>query len=75
MADDLADLDRRITDAMTALRSARAVVQHSANSATRWQEEMAEHTLNRLLDQRPRRGINERPEALAGATVAPRHHW
>ena len=75
MADDLADLDRRITDAMTALRCARAVAQHSANSKTRWHEEMAERTLNGLLDQRPRSEVSERPKALAGATVAPRPHW
>jgi hypothetical protein len=75
MPDNLADLDRRITDAMTALRCARAVAQHSANSKTRWHEEMAERTLNGLLDQRPRSEINERPKALAGPSVAPRSHW
>jgi hypothetical protein len=75
MVDDLADLDRRITDAMTALRCARAVAQRSANSKTLWHEEMAERTLNGLLDQRPRSGTDERPKALAGATVASRPHW
>jgi hypothetical protein len=74
MADDLADFDRRITDAMAALRCARVVVQHSANSTTRWHEEMAERTLNGLLDQRPRSEMSERPKVLAGATVAPRPH-
>jgi hypothetical protein len=75
MADDLADLDRRITDAMTALRRARAVAQHSANGQTRWHEEMAERTLNGLLDRRPRSGMSEqRSKTLAGATVAPRPH-
>ena len=75
MADDLADLDRRITDAMTALRRARAVVQHSADGEARWHEEMAERTLNGLLDRRPRSGTSEqRPTALAGATVTPRPH-
>jgi uncharacterized protein (DUF924 family) len=75
MRDDLADLDRRITDAMTALRCARAVAQHSADSKTRWQEEMAERTLNGLLDQRPRSAMNERPKTLAAPSVAPRFHW
>jgi hypothetical protein len=69
MADDLADLDRRIIDAMAALRSARAVVRHSPNSETQWHEEMAERTLNGLLDRRPRTGVDGRPTALAGATV------
>jgi hypothetical protein len=71
MADDLTDLDRRIIDAMAALRYARAVVRHSDDSNTRWNEEMAERTLNGLLDQRPRSERNERPTASAGATVAP----
>jgi hypothetical protein len=75
MADDLADLDRRITDAMTALRRARAVAQHSANSEALWHEEMAERRLNGLLDQRYRSAMNERPKTLAGAAVAPRPHW
>jgi hypothetical protein len=66
MPDDLADLDRRITDAMTALRCARAVAQHSANSNTPWHEEMAERTLNGLLDQRPRSAMDERPKTLQG---------
>jgi hypothetical protein len=34
MADDLAELDRRITDAMTALRVARAVAERSAHAAS-----------------------------------------
>jgi hypothetical protein len=75
MTDDLADLDRRITEAMTALRCARAIAQHSANSKTLWHEEMAERTLNGLLDRRPRSTMNERPKTLAGAVVAPRPHW
>jgi hypothetical protein len=66
MPDDLADLDRRITDAMTALRCARAVAQHSANSNTPWHEEMAERTLNGLLDQRPGSAMGERPKTLQG---------
>jgi hypothetical protein len=75
MADGLADLDRRITEAMTALRCARAVAQHSANSTTLWQEEMAERTLNGLLDQRPRSAVDERTRPRAWATLAPRPHW
>jgi hypothetical protein len=66
VADDLARLDRRIADALTALRCARAVAQHSANSKTRWHEEMAELTLDGLLDQRPRYELNEQAKALAG---------
>jgi uncharacterized protein (DUF924 family) len=70
MADDLVTLDGRIIDAMTALRYARAVAQHSANSRTRWQEEVAERALNTLLDQRPRTQMNQQAKALAGATAA-----
>jgi hypothetical protein len=65
MADDLADLDRLIADAMTALRCARAVTAHSANSRTRRREEMAERTLNELLEWRPHCQIGEQAEALA----------
>jgi hypothetical protein len=72
MADDLADLDRRITDALTALLCARAVTQHSANSTSRWHEDMAERTLNGLLDQRPRVQMNEHARLLAGAVVGAR---
>jgi len=74
MADDLADLDRRIVEALAALRCARAVVQHSANSNARWHEEMAERMLNGLLDRRPR-PERERPKAFAGATLASPLEW
>ena len=75
MADELANLDRRITDALAALRRARAVVEHSANGTTQWQQDVAERSLNGLLDQRYRTAMNERPKMLAGAAVAPRPHW
>ena len=69
MDDELAILDRRITDALAALRCARAAVEHSANSATRWHEDVAERTLNGLLDQRLRAQMKDRANVLAGATV------
>ena len=69
MTDMLADLDRRITDALSALRCARAVVGHSANSTTRWHQDMAERRLNGLLDQRPRARMDEHGTLLARATV------
>ena len=69
MTDELASLDRSITEALTALRCARAVVEHSANSTTRWHEDMAERRLNGLLDQRPRAQMNEDARMLARATV------
>jgi hypothetical protein len=72
MADELANLDRRITDALDALRCARAVVEHSSNCTTRWHEDMAERALNGLLDQRLRAAVNEHAKVLAGATVGPR---
>jgi hypothetical protein len=53
MPDDLADLDRRIADALTVLRGARALTTRSPTSETRWQEALAERTLNHLLDRRP----------------------
>ena len=74
MADDLASLDHRIADAMTALRCARAKTLHSANSETRWQEEMAERTLNGLLERRPRCQIAEQAKALAEVTVGLQPH-
>jgi hypothetical protein len=72
MADDLADLDRRIADAMAALRCARAVAQRVASSTTRWHEEMAERRLDDLLDHRHHCQIAQRAHALAGATAASR---
>jgi hypothetical protein len=65
----LAIIDRRITDALAALRCARAAVEHSANSATRWHEDVAERTLNGLLDQRLRAQMKDRANVLAGAAV------
>lgn len=72
MADDLADLDRRIADAMAALRRARAATQRVAVSTTRWHEEVAERRLNDLLDQRPRCQIAQQARVLAGASFASR---
>ena len=65
MAEDLGDLDRRITDALSALRCARAIVARSANTTTRWHEDMAERRLNGLLERWPRSGAG----ALAGAAA------
>ena len=71
MADELANLDRRITDALAALRRARAVVEHSANGTTHWQQDVAERSLNGLLDQRSRAELNQRRLAMAaGASWA-----
>jgi hypothetical protein len=72
MADDLANLDRRIAEAMATLRSARAATQRVAVSTTRWHEEMAERRLNDLLDRRHRCQIAQQAQALAGATAASR---
>jgi hypothetical protein len=72
MADELVDLDRRITEALDALRCARAVVEHSANSTTRWHEDMAERRLNGLLDHRPQAQLREHATMLARATVGAR---
>jgi hypothetical protein len=69
MTDELANLDRSITDALNALRCARAVVEHSANSRTRWHEDMAERRLNGLLEQRPRAQMDDHATLLARATV------
>ncbi|TFV92980.1 hypothetical protein E4P40_00925 [Blastococcus sp. CT_GayMR20] len=72
MADDLAILDRRITDALAALRCARAVVECSANSTTRWHEDMAQRVLDGLLDQRPRAQMKQQATVLAEAIVGSR---
>jgi hypothetical protein len=69
MTDELTSLDRSITDALNALRCARAVAEHSANSTTRWHEDMAERRLNGLLDQRLRARIDDHAKLLARATV------
>jgi hypothetical protein len=66
MPDDLMLLDRRITDALAALRHARAAVEHSTNSASVMRANIAECTLNALLDQRRRAGSDHRDMALAG---------
>jgi hypothetical protein len=72
MADELRNLDRRITDALNALRCARAVVEHSPNSTTRWHEDMAERTLNGLLDQRPHSRLGEHATVPARVSVGAR---
>jgi hypothetical protein len=72
VVDELATLDRRITDALAALRCARAVVEHSANSTTLRRADMAERTLNGLLDQLPRAEPEQRTMALAGTGPGPR---
>ena len=72
LGDGLADLDRRIPEAMATLRRARAARQRVAVSTTRWHEEMAERRLNDLLDRRHRYQIAQQAQALAGATAASR---
>ena len=72
MADELAVLDRRITEALAALRCARELAGHSADSSTRWEEDMAERTLDRLLDRRPRVQLDEQADVLARATAGTR---
>jgi len=72
VADELAVLDRRITDALAALRYARALAERSANSSTRWEEDAAERTLDRLLDRRPRVQLDEQAEVLARAPAGTR---
>jgi hypothetical protein len=72
MVDEQANLARRITDALASLRCARAVVEHSANSMTRRQEDMAERALNSLLDQLPRAEPNRRAMVMAGTVPGPR---
>jgi hypothetical protein len=52
MADELAVLDRGITAALVALRRARAALEHSPNSTAVMRADMAESTLDGLLDQR-----------------------
>jgi hypothetical protein len=74
MVDEQASLARRITDALASVRCARAVVEHSANSTTRRQEDMAERTLNALLDQLRRAEPDRRAMAMAGTVPGPRTH-
>jgi hypothetical protein len=66
MLDDLAELDRRIADALTAVRRARALTTRSATSETRWQEALAERTLDHLLDRRPLCQMRQQARSLAG---------
>jgi hypothetical protein len=65
MLDDLAELDRRIADALTVLRGARALTEHSPSHETRWQEALAERTLNVLLDRRPLDQMRQQARLLA----------
>jgi hypothetical protein len=66
MGDELAVLDGLITDALSALRRARAAVEHSTNSTSLWHADMAECTLNGLLDRRRRAVVDGLDMALAG---------
>ena len=66
MVDDLAELDRRIADALTALRVARALTTRSPTSETRWQEMIAERMLNHLLDRRPLCQMRQQARSLPG---------
>ena len=72
MTDELANLDRCITDALSELRCARAVAEHSTNGTTRGHEDMAERKLNGLLDQRSRAQMNEHARLLARASAGVR---
>jgi hypothetical protein len=65
MPDDLADLDRRIVDALTVLRGARALATRSPTCEKRWQEALAERTLNHLLDRRPLCQMRQQAESLS----------
>jgi len=66
MLDDLADLDRRITEALTVLRGARARAAHSPTSEMRWRQALAERTLDDLLDRRPLCQMRQQAKLLAG---------
>jgi hypothetical protein len=66
MLDDLARLDRGIADALTVLREARALTRHSPSFEARWQEAIAERTLNELLDRRPSCQMRQQARLLAG---------
>jgi hypothetical protein len=63
--DDLAHLDRRIADALTVLRGARALTTRSPTCEKRWQEALAERTLNHLLDRRPLCQMRQQAESLS----------
>jgi hypothetical protein len=71
MAEELALLDRRITEALAALRRARTMVGESANSTTGGREDMAERVLDRLLDQRSRAQLRAHADGLAGTAAGP----
>jgi hypothetical protein len=66
MPDDLAALDRPIADVLRALRGARARTGHSSTAETRWQEALAERTLDELLDRRPLCQLRQQARLLAG---------
>lgn len=70
-ADELTALDRRITDALAAVRRARAAVEHSPNSSSLSGADLAERTLDALLDHRCRLVLRRPDRALAGVS-APR---
>jgi hypothetical protein len=67
MAEELTVLDRRITDALAAVRRARAAAEHSTNSVSLLRAELAENELDGLLDQRRRVVLDPRDVALVGA--------
>jgi hypothetical protein len=66
MTEDLVELDRKIADALTALRGARALTTRSPTCETRWRETLAERTLNHLLDRRPACQMRQQAESLTG---------
>ena len=66
MFDDLAEFDRRIAEALTRLRGARALTTHSPTCEARWQEALAERTLNELLERRPLCQMRQQARLLAG---------
>lgn len=66
MSDQLADLDRRIVDALTTLRRARARSTDSPSAETRWHEALAARRLDQLLDLRPLCQLRQQAESLAG---------
>jgi hypothetical protein len=63
VGEDLAALDRSITDALGALRRARASAERATTSTTRWQQDIAERRLDCLLARRSRYGART-PEAV-----------
>ena len=65
MLDDLSELDRRITAALSDLRCARALARSTPTSQARWQEAIAERTLDDLLDRRPLCQMRQQARLLA----------